>query len=151
MKMTNFKKSLSLCLLLVLIAAMVLFAVGCSDNSNSAGASEAPESTEATVSAIVTGKGQRVFDFEVTDFDGKVTAFEIHTDKELVGDALEELGLLDGEDGPFGLYVKTVNGITADYDKDGKYWAFYVDGAYASQGVDSTKIEEGKAYAFKVE
>ena len=151
MKMTNFKKSLSLCLLLVLIAAMALFAVGCSDNSNSTGASEAPKSTEATVSAIVTGKGQRVFDFEVTDFDGNVTAFEIHTDKELVGDALEELGLLDGEDGPFGLYVKTVNGITADYDKDGKYWAFYVDGAYASQGVDSTKIEDGKAYAFKVE
>lgn len=148
--MTNFKKSLSLCLLLVLIAAMALFAVGCSDNSNS-GASEAPKSTEATVSAIVTGKGQRVFDFEVTDLDGKVTAFEIHTDKELVGDALEELGLLEGEDGPYGLYVKTVNGITADYDKDGKYWAFYVDGAYASQGVDSTKIEEGKAYAFKVE
>jgi len=148
--MTNFKKSLSLCLLLVLIAAMALFAVGCSDNSNH----ETPKTdsiADTTAEVTVLGEGQNVFDFKVTDFDGKVTAFEIHTDKEIVGDALVELGLVEGDEGPFGLYVKTVNGITADYDKDGKYWAFYVDGGYAPQGVDSTEIESGKTYAFKVE
>ena len=40
---------------------------------------------------------------------------------------------------------------TADYDVDQTYWAFYVNGEYASTGVDSTKIEEGAAYSFKVE
>lgn len=148
--MTNFKKSLSLCLLLVLIAAMALFAVGCSDNRNL----ETPKTdsiADTTAEVTVLGEGQNVFDFKVTDFDGKETAFEIHTDKEIVGDALVELGLVEGDEGPYGLYVKTVNGITADYDKDGKYWAFYVDGGYASQGVDSTEIESGKTYAFKVE
>ena len=34
---------------------------------------------------------------------------------------------------------------------DQTYWAFYVDGEYAMSGVDTTIIEEGKAYAFKVE
>ena len=37
------------------------------------------------------------------------------------------------------------------YDKDGKYWAFYENGAYASAGVDSTNITEGAVYAFKAE
>ena len=63
----------------------------------------------------------------------------------------DDLELIAGEEGEFGLYVKTVNGITADYDVDQTYWAFYVDGEYAMSGVDVTTIEEGKTYALKVE
>ena len=51
----------------------------------------------------------------------------------------------------YGLYVKEVNGITADYDVDGTYWAFYINDEYASTGVDSTNITEGDNYSFKVE
>ncbi|MBQ2688229.1 MAG: DUF4430 domain-containing protein [Clostridia bacterium] len=145
MKMTKFKKILPSLLLVVLIAAMALTSVGCDDNSKSF--IEAPISDSATV----LGQGEKVFDFTVTDFEGKTQAFEIHTDKETVGEALIELSLLEGDEGAYGLYVKSVNGITADYDKDGKYWAFYIDGEYASTGVELTPIEEGKAYAFKVE
>ena len=75
----------------------------------------------------------------------------IKTDKETVGEALLENGLIAGEDGQYGLYVKTVNGITLDYDKDGKYWAFYEENTYANQGVDSTPIKEGGVYTFKPE
>lgn len=75
----------------------------------------------------------------------------IHTDKTLVGEALQELELIAGDEGDFGLYVKTVDGITADYDKDGVYWAFYENGEYAMQGVDQTEITEGAAYSFKIE
>ena len=78
-------------------------------------------------------------------------AFEIHTDKEIVGEALLELELIEGEEGDFGLFVKAVNGIVADYDVDGTYWAFYVNGEYAMSGVDTTIIEEGTSYMFKVE
>ena len=87
----------------------------------------------------------------MTDKDGKETQFEIHTDKESVGEALQELGLIDGEEGEYGLFVKTVNGITADYDADGVYWAFYINGEYANSGIDVTKITEGDSYALKVE
>lgn len=78
-------------------------------------------------------------------------SFEIHTDKTTVGEALLDVDLITGETSEYGLYVKTVNGITADYDADQTYWAFYVNGEYATAGVDSTTIEEGATYSFKVE
>ena len=68
-----------------------------------------------------------------------------------VGAALLSLGLIAGEDSEYGLYVKTVNGETADYDVDGTYWAFYVNGEYAMTGVDATTLEAGAIYAFRVE
>lgn len=46
---------------------------------------------------------------------------------------------------------KTVNGMTADYDKDGVYWAFYIDGEYAMTGIDATNITDGAQYAFRME
>ena len=46
---------------------------------------------------------------------------------------------------------KTVNGMTADYDKDGVYWAFYIDGEYAMTGVLATNITDGAQYAFRME
>ena len=66
-------------------------------------------------------------------------------------EALLELELINGDEGQYGLYVKEVNGITADYDVDQTYWAFYVDGEYAMSSVDTTEIEDGKTYSFKVE
>ena len=59
--------------------------------------------------------------------------------------------LIVGEDGPYGLYIKTVNGITLDYDKDGKYWAFYENGKYAAKGASETEIVSGTTYSFKAE
>ncbi len=89
--------------------------------------------------------------FTATDTDGNETHFEIHTDRETVGEALTELDLISGDEGDYGLYVKTVNGITVDYDTDGKYWAFYVDGEYATAGVDATPVTPGASYSFKAE
>ena len=72
--------------------------------------------------------------------------FTVNTDKETVGEALLEHKLIDGEQGEYGLYIKSVNGIVADYDVDGTYWAFYEGEEYASAGVDATKITEGVTY-----
>ena len=158
-------KIYSLILCMMLIVAMAFSTVGCNTKKQ-----DAPSATEAvtqetvdnsqveeTVDEVaesevqVLGEGQSKFLFTVVDKDGNETNFEIHTDKETVGEALLELELISGEDGEFGLYVKQVNGITADYDVDQTYWAFYVDGEYAMSGVDATNVEEGKTYAFKVE
>ena len=75
----------------------------------------------------------------------------VNTDATTVGQALVDLGLIDGKDGEYGLYVKTVNGETLDWDTDGKYWSFYIDGQYAMTGVDSTDVVAGGVYAFKAE
>jgi hypothetical protein len=53
--------------------------------------------------------------------------------------------------GDYGLMVETVAGETVTYAADKKYWAFYVDGKYATSGVDTTEIASGAAYALKVE
>ena len=143
MKKTQFTKLLSAIVCIVLIAAMALCMTACNDNTTTD-----PVSLGITETAP---KAETKFTFGVVDVEGKETSFEISTDKTIVGDALLEEGLIAGEDSEYGLYVKTVNGITLDYDKDGKYWAFYVDGAYASAGVDTTEIESGATYSFKAE
>ena len=145
MKFKNNKKFTSLLLCMMLIVAMALTA-GCGEKKQENNSSAGQE-----VSANVLGEGKTQFNFTVVDGEGKETAFEIHTDKTTVGEALLELGLIAGEESTYGLYVKTVNGITADYDKDQTYWAFYVNGEYGMTGVDSTNVEAGATYSFKVE
>lgn len=152
------QKISSLLLCMMLIVAMALTTVGCSgDNKQEINSQESNSqlSTESQESEApknnVLGEGATKFMFTVVDKDGKETNFEIHTDKETVGDALLEVELIAGEESTYGLYVKTVSGITADYDTDGTYWAFYVNGEYASSGVDSTPVKEGETYSFKVE
>ena len=155
MKAKRFNKSLSFTFGIVLIAAMALLPTGCSDKKNEETSSQTTTQavTEAENSSDVSviGEGETVFSFSVTDTEGNESLFEVHTDKTTVGEALQECGMIEGEEGEYGLYVKTVNGITLDYDTDGKYWAFYIDGEYASTGVDGADIKEGSAYALKAE
>lgn len=155
------RKLSSLILCMVLIVAMALITTGCNggtgngNNGNSsatagnAGSGTAGGNVQAERKQL--GEGSTTFLFTVVDKDGIETPFEIHTDKETVGAALLELELIAGDESEYGLYVKTVNGITADYDKDGTYWAFYINGEYAVAGVDATAITEGDSYSFKVE
>ncbi|MBQ7122407.1 MAG: DUF4430 domain-containing protein [Clostridia bacterium] len=102
-------------------------------------------------SAIEIGTGDNYFDFAVTDTEGTVYNFHIHTNKTIVGEALEELGMIEGSEGDFGIYVNKVNGIYAEYDVTGTYWAFYVNGEYASEGIDMTKIVQGETYEMRIE
>ncbi len=147
-----FSKKLSVIISIVLIAVMALV-VGCSKNSD--GTTTSTENTSVADTANVTptevGEGEKSFTFTVVDLNGKKTVFSVSTNKETVGEALQELKLIDGEESEFGLYVKTVNGITVDYDKDKKYWAFYENDSLASVGADSTKITNGGSYTFKAE
>ncbi len=161
------KKLLSLILSMMLIVAMAFNMTACGDNNqekpNTEGQSQAggtekdsqgdkvENDSENQADTTVLGQGATVFDFVVVDKDGKETKFEIRTDKKTVGEALLEVELIEGEDGPYGLYVKTVNGITADYDVNQTYWAFYINGEMAMTGVDKTDVEAGASYSFKVE
>jgi hypothetical protein len=92
------------------------------------------------------GSGAKTVAVEVKVGDHKVT-FTIKTDKETVGEALAENGLISGDEGPYGLYVKVVNGITADYDVDQSYWSFNINGEYAMTGVDQTEINPDTVYS----
>ena len=149
MQRKRIKKLQSFILCMVLMVAMALGTTGCNDKTNNNTASTA--GTATAQEGNVLGEGSTVFPFTVVDKDGVETTFEIHTDKENVGEALQEVGLIAGEDSEYGLFVKTVNGVTLDYDTDGMYWAFYVNGEYATSGVDTTPIAEGESYSFRAE
>lgn len=144
----NYKNLLVGALCAALAVTMLLGIAGCGSKAEP---TEAATTAAAVASGSVIGQGQTVFTLEVTDAEGQQTSFEIHTDKETVGDALLETGLVAGEDGDYGLYITTVNGVTLDWDKDGKYWAFYIDGEYATTGVDATEVTPGAVYSLKAE
>ena len=91
------------------------------------------------------GSGAKTVIVKVTADDQSVT-FTIKTDTDTVGAALLEHRLISGEEGAYGMYIKEVNGITADYDADRSYWALYINGEYAMSGVDTTEISEGAIY-----
>ncbi len=132
-------------LALFLSALMLLSLVGCGGNADQTAGNKVIENG-ATI-----GEGDKSFVTEVVDADGNTVKFTVQTNEKTVGEALQKLGVIDGEEGDYGLYIKTVNGITADYNKDGVYWAFYVDGEYAMTGADMTDVVDGTVYTFRVE
>ena len=91
------------------------------------------------------GEGAKTVKVEVK-VEEHIITFTINTDKDKVGEALYEHNLIEGDEGAYGLYVKKVNGITADYDIDQSYWAFYINGEIAMTGVDTTDIDENATY-----
>ena len=91
------------------------------------------------------GEGAKTVVIEVKAED-KAVKFTIHTDAEMVGDALIENKLLEGTPGSMGLYINSINGMVADYDENMSYWAFYINGEYANTGVDTTPIDESAEY-----
>lgn len=91
------------------------------------------------------GEGENAVTVKFTAEEKTIT-FTILTDKKILGDALLDTQLVEGENGAYGLYIKKVNGITADYDVNQAYWGFFINGEYAATGVDSTEIAEGTVY-----
>ena len=141
-----------LALLLALVMVLALAACGNKAQDNGGAGDDANVVTDGTVADGATvGKGATAFTVEVAQLDGTSITFTVNTDKATVGEALLELGIVAGDDTEYGLYVKTVNGVTLDYDTDGAYWGFYINGEYAMTGVDATNIEAGAIYALKAE
>ena len=95
---------------------------------------------------VTLGEGSKTITVTVKDHEGKAVVFTIKTDAKTVGDALLENELIAGDEGQFGLYVKVVNGLRADYDKDHAYWGFNVNGETSLTGVDMTDITDGGVY-----
>ncbi len=151
MKKTRILNLLSLTCCIVLIAAMALVTIGCNDNTQKEPTSSVVTDSVQNTEIISVGKGDTQFDFIVQGKDGNQTKFKVATNKKTVGEALIDAKLISGEDGDYGLYVKTVNNITLDFNVDGMYWAFYINDGYAISGVDTTEIKSGEVYSFKAE
>ncbi len=114
-------------LALLLCIALVLALAGCSGAS-----SQAEDVT---------------FTLKVVHGDGSEMETEVTTDKTTVGEALADQGYISGEQGAYGLYVKTVDGETVDDAKE-QWWCLTKNGESVNTGVDSTDVEAGASYEF---
>ena len=91
------------------------------------------------------GEGENAVTLKVIT-DEKTYNFTILTNKTNLGDAFRESGIVEGEQGPYGLYIKKVNGISAVYEEDNTYWSLSVNGEAAVTGADGITIEAGAVY-----
>ena len=162
MRKNNLKKLSISVLMMALVAAMAVIGTACAKKEAvkevasetvaevvSEVASEVVAGTEDAPAVI--GEGDVDFTLEVVYENGDAEYFTVKTDDATLDKELLDAGVVEGEDSDYGLYIKTVNGVTADYDADQSWWGFYINDEMASVGVSDTKVEEGAKYSLKYE
>ena len=90
-------------------------------------------------------EGAKAIEVVVVHADGSEKDFKIRTNAENLRGALEEQKLIEGEESEYGLFVKTVDGETAD-DAQQQWWCFTKGGEMLMTGVDDTMIADGESY-----
>ena len=139
-----------ICVALIILMSVVFFSCAEVESPEKQNNTATEEKSGLWSNAIYTenktfGSGAKTFELEIKTEDKSVT-FTIKTDADNLEEALVEHKLIEGEEGPYGMYIKKVNGITADYDVDKSYWSFSKNGEYMMTGVDKTEIENGAHY-----
>ena len=155
--MRSMKKILSVVISTALAAGLL---AGCgaasstasSQAASSAAVSSAAASSEAAGSEAASSQaeeGKVKAEFTVTNAEGESQTFTLEvTDGEKLGDALAEAGLISQEEADAG-FVTTVNGETADWDKDKAWWCLNdASGEMTSVGVADIELHDGDSYAF---
>ena len=92
-----------------------------------------------------TNVGDKTITVEIISADGTSKEFEINTDAEFLRGALEEKDLVAGDESEFGLFVKTVDGYTAN-EANQEWWCFTKGGEQLFTGIDTTPIADGEHY-----
>lgn len=92
-------------------------------------------------------EGAKAIEVIVVHSDKSEKTFRYETDAEYLGPLLIENGLVKGEQGAYGLYIKEVDGEVADYSINGAYWALFKGETYATTGIDTTVLEDGDQFS----
>ncbi|WP_223382936.1 DUF4430 domain-containing protein [Faecalibacterium prausnitzii] len=147
--------------ILSVVAAAALAAgllAGCGASSaagstaSSAASSVAASSSEAASSEAASAEASEAkvkAQFTVTGADGESQTFDLEvTDGEKLSDALAEAGIISADEAAAG-FVTTVNGETADWDKDSAWWCLTdASGEMTTVGVADIELHDGDSYAF---
>ena len=78
-------------------------------------------------------------------YDDVTKSVNIDTNAEYLRAALEEKNLISGDESEFGLFVKVVDGRTAD-DAKQEWWCLTKGGETVMTGVDTTPIADGDTF-----
>ncbi|MBQ3588943.1 MAG: DUF4430 domain-containing protein [Clostridia bacterium] len=92
------------------------------------------------------GTGDTTFTLIVEHINDKKITFTINTNEAILSNALTGVGILEGHDSTYGLYIDSVNGVTHDFNVDQTYWAIYEGDEYAQTGIDGITIVNGATY-----
>ncbi len=136
------------------LAASLLVGCGASSSTASSVASSAASSEAASVASSEAAsseasEGKVKAEFTVTNAAGESTTVTLEvTDGEKLSDALAEAGIISEEEAAAG-FVTTVNGETADWNKDSAWWCL-TDGTgeMTSVGIADIELHDGDSYAF---
>lgn len=146
----------------VLLAALtfILAFAGCSDNEDTKAGNETTKNSVAEnnsaeeftfpdgITIFGADTGKHAFIFKAMHKDGTEKTYGVRTDKETIGDALVEAGLLGGREESTGYVVYTIDGVKHDHNTEGFYWVLYINGELAEVDVMKTVIEDGATYEF---
>ncbi len=95
-------------------------------------------------------EGSKTITVEIVHADGKSETFTYKTDEKMLDGVLVAEGLVERENIVSGMF-DTVKGETASWEKDKAYWAFYINGEYASVGICDAIVEDGTTYKLAYE
>lgn len=148
--MKTMHKFLAVVISAALAAGLLAGCGAASSTASSAASSEAVSSvaasSEAASSEAASGQAEDAkvkAEFTVTGADGESQTFTLE-----VTDALVEAGLISEEEAAAG-FVTTVNGETADWDKDQAWWCLTdATGEMTTVGVADIALHDGDSYAF---
>ncbi len=132
------------------LAAGLLAGCGASSaagSTASSAASSVAASSEAASAEVSEAKIKA--QFTVTGADGESQTFDLEVpDGEKLSDALAEAGIISADEAAAG-FVTTVNGETADWDKDSAWWCLTdASGEMTAVGVADIELHDGDRYAF---
>ena len=95
--------------------------------------------------------GEKSITITIIDDTGAEGTYELDTVAGYLLEALETVADIDGEEGPYGYTLYTVNGLTADFNAGNAYWAIYVNGEYGQLGISQQPVADGDAFTIAYE
>lgn len=92
-----------------------------------------------------TTAGAKSITIDVVHKDESVKTFEVNTDREYLGEVLNDEKIVEGEEGPYGLFITSADGETAD-DSNQEWWCITKGGEQLNTSADQTPIADGEKY-----
>ena len=90
-------------------------------------------------------KGAKTVMVKVSYSDQSTNEFKYQTDEAYLGEVLKNEGLVEGEDGPYGLFITSVDSEKADDSKQ-QWWCLTKGGEQVNTSADQTPIEDGDVF-----
>lgn len=89
--------------------------------------------------------GEKQITVQVVHGDGSSRDFALNTEEAYLGPALVAGGVVEDNQGPYGLYILTADGETAD-EGSREWWQITRGGEQVNTGADATPIADGERY-----